>query len=56
MEISCLTERGFELMKAGSKWQLVIPAGLVYGERDRENSIGPTATLKKKSEVACCAR
>lgn len=34
-----------QLMKPGSKWQLVIPAGLAYGERGAGQDIGPYATL-----------
>jgi FKBP-type peptidyl-prolyl cis-trans isomerase FklB len=34
-----------QLMKPGSKWQLVIPAGLAYGERGAGQDIGPNATL-----------
>lgn len=34
-----------QLMKAGSKYQLFIPAGLGYGERGAGRDIGPNATL-----------
>ena len=34
-----------QLMKAGSKYQLVIPADLAYGERGAGSDIGPNATL-----------
>jgi FKBP-type peptidyl-prolyl cis-trans isomerase len=34
-----------QLMKAGAKWQLVIPAALAYGERGSGAKIGPNATL-----------
>jgi FKBP-type peptidyl-prolyl cis-trans isomerase FklB len=34
-----------QLMPAGSKWQLFIPAGLAYGERGAGGAIGPNATL-----------
>jgi FKBP-type peptidyl-prolyl cis-trans isomerase FklB len=33
------------LMKAGSKWQLFVPADLAYGERGTDARIGPNATL-----------
>lgn len=34
-----------QLMKAGSKYQLFIPASLAYGERGAGQEIGPNATL-----------
>jgi FKBP-type peptidyl-prolyl cis-trans isomerase FklB len=34
-----------QLMPVGSKWQLVIPASLAYGERGAGSEIGPDATL-----------
>lgn len=34
-----------QLMKPGAKWQLVIPAGLAYGERGAGQDIGPNSTL-----------
>jgi FKBP-type peptidyl-prolyl cis-trans isomerase len=36
---------GLQLMPAGSKWQLFIPAELAYGERGAGGEIGPNATL-----------
>lgn len=33
------------LMKAGSKWQLVVPANLAYGARGAGPRIGPNSTL-----------
>lgn len=34
-----------QLMPAGSKWQVVIPANLAYGERGAGADIGPNSTL-----------
>ncbi|MBN1848090.1 MAG: FKBP-type peptidyl-prolyl cis-trans isomerase [Deltaproteobacteria bacterium] len=34
-----------QLMKAGSKWELYIPAELAYGEQGSGNNIGPNETL-----------
>jgi len=34
-----------QLMKEGSKWELVIPSSLAYGERGAGSVIGPNATL-----------
>jgi len=33
------------LMSVGSKWQVVIPPELAYGERGAGNAIGPNETL-----------
>lgn len=38
-------KEALELMPVGSKWQIVIPASLAYGERGAGNVIGPNATL-----------
>lgn len=34
-----------QLMSEGSKWELVIPSNLAYGENGAGGSIGPNATL-----------
>ena len=34
-----------QLMPVGSKWQVVIPPALAYGERGMSADIGPNATL-----------
>lgn len=34
-----------QLMKVGSKWELLVPAQLAYGENGAGSDIGPNATL-----------
>ena len=34
-----------QLMPVGSKWQVVVPSNLAYGERGAGGVIGPNATL-----------
>jgi FKBP-type peptidyl-prolyl cis-trans isomerase FklB len=36
---------GLQLMSVGSKWRLVIPANLAYGDRQLTADIGPNSTL-----------
>jgi len=38
-------QQALQLMPAGSKWQLVIPPQLAYGERGAGAAIGPNSTL-----------
>jgi len=38
-------KEALELMPVGSKWQIVVPPNLAYGERGTGNVIGPNATL-----------
>jgi FKBP-type peptidyl-prolyl cis-trans isomerase FklB len=40
-----------KLMPQGSKWQLVIPPALAYGERGAGRAIGPNQTLRFDVEV-----
>ena len=39
------------LMAVGSKWQVVLPPGLAYGERGAGTDIGPNATLVFELEL-----
>jgi len=34
-----------QMMPVGSKWQVVVPSNLAYGERGAGGVIGPNATL-----------
>jgi FKBP-type peptidyl-prolyl cis-trans isomerase len=34
-----------QLMPVGSKWEIVVPSDLAYGERGNRGGIGPNATL-----------
>ena len=38
-------QEALKLMPAGSKWQLVIPPELAYGQNGAGGKIGPNATL-----------
>ena len=40
-----------QLMPVGSKWQVVLPPGLAYGERGAGTDIGPNATLVFELEL-----
>ena len=38
-------QEALQLMSVGSKWQIVIPSNLAYGERGAGRQIGPNSTL-----------
>jgi FKBP-type peptidyl-prolyl cis-trans isomerase FklB len=40
-----------QLMPAGSRWEIVVPASLAYGERGAGRVIGPNQALKFDLEV-----
>lgn len=40
-----------KLMKAGSKWRIVIPPGLAYGEKGAGRAVGPNETLIYEVEL-----
>jgi FKBP-type peptidyl-prolyl cis-trans isomerase FklB len=40
-----------QLMPAGSRWEIVVPASLAYGERGAGRAIGPNQALKFDLEV-----
>ncbi|HTP12977.1 MAG TPA: FKBP-type peptidyl-prolyl cis-trans isomerase [Bacteroidota bacterium] len=40
-----------QMMPVGSKWELVVPANLAYGERARSADIGPNSTLLFEIEL-----
>ena len=40
-----------QLMPVGSKWQVVVPANLAYGEKGAGADIGPNATLVFEIEL-----
>ena len=48
-EIKAFTE-ALQLMPVGSKWELVVPPSLAYGESGT-GSVGPKATLKYEFEL-----
>jgi FKBP-type peptidyl-prolyl cis-trans isomerase len=44
-------QQALQLMPAGSKWQLVVPPHLAYGERGAGRVIGPNSTLIFEAEL-----
>jgi FKBP-type peptidyl-prolyl cis-trans isomerase FklB len=52
--IKAFTE-ALQLMPVGSKWELVVPASLAYGESGT-GPVGPNATLKYELELLSISR
>ena len=44
-------KEALKLMPAGSKWQVVVPPHLAYGDRGMGRDIGPAATLLFEVEL-----